>query len=89
MKEYKTPQEYLDPNLEVKKREWEKQKKGQPNKKYVTKKGFYMDYDLKVSKGIPGSSNYLFYYKMPMEIIQLGHLKEKPRSQNIERWIRN
>ena len=53
--EYRTPKEYEDPVLQVKKREWEKQKKGQPDKRYVTKKGFYMDYSLNVAKKIPSS----------------------------------
>ena len=36
----------------------EKQKKGEKDKRYLTKKGFYMDYDLKIAKTIPGSSKY-------------------------------
>ena len=61
LKEYKTPKLSVDPVLEKKKRQWEKQKKGQPDKKYVTKRGFYMDYSLKVAKDIPGASM-IFYY---------------------------
>ena len=34
------------------------QKKGvKVNDFYVTKRGFYMDYDLKVSKGVPSACN--------------------------------
>lgn len=58
MPEYKTPKIYQDAALEVQKRKWATQKKGEKTNKYVTKRGFYMDYDLKVSKSIPGSSNY-------------------------------
>ena len=55
MQEYKTPKIYQDPKLEVQKRLWASQKKGQKSDKYVTKKGFYMDYHLKVSKSVPAS----------------------------------
>ena len=58
MQEYRTPREYLDPSLQVKQREWAVQKKGEVNKKYVTKRGFYMDYDLKVGMAIPGPDKY-------------------------------
>lgn len=58
MPEYKTPRLYQDAALEVQKRKWATQKKGEKTNKYVTKRGFYMDYDLKVSKSIPGSSMY-------------------------------
>ena len=37
--------------MEVQKRAWASQKKGQKTDKYVTKKGFYMDYHIKVQKG--------------------------------------
>ena len=53
--EYKTPKIYQDPKLEVQKRVWASQKKGQKTDQYVTKKGFYMDYQLKVSKSVPAS----------------------------------
>lgn len=51
--EYHTPRLEFDADLEVKKRKWQSQKKGVKNSSYVTKRGFYMDYDLKVAKGIP------------------------------------
>lgn len=43
--------------MEVKKRKWASQKKGLKDTKYVTKRGSYMDYDLKIAKGIPSSCN--------------------------------
>lgn len=52
------PREYLDPALQVKEREWATQKKAQKDRRHVTKRGFYMDYDLKIASGIPGSSNH-------------------------------
>lgn len=60
MSEYRTPKIYQDPMLEVQKRKWATQKKGEKTNRYVTKRGFYMDYDLKVSKSIPGSGNLFF-----------------------------
>lgn len=61
MSEYKTPRIYQDAKLEQNKRKWATQKKGVPDStKYVTKRGFYMDYHIKVSKSVPGSSIYRF-----------------------------
>ena len=34
------------------------QKKGEPNTKYKTRRGFYMDYHIKVSKLVPEPSHY-------------------------------
>lgn len=53
--EYQTPRLEFDADMEVKKRKWQSQKKGIKDTKYVTKRGFYMDYDLKVAKGIPST----------------------------------
>ena len=53
--EYHTPRLELDPDLEMKKRKWESQKKGVKDNKYLTRRGFYMDYDLKVAQGIPST----------------------------------
>ena len=39
----------------MRKRKWETQKKGEKDTKYQTKRGFYMDYELKVAKGIPST----------------------------------
>lgn len=51
--QYRTPRLEVDAGLEVQKRKWLTQKKGQKDGRYVTKKGFYMDYQLKVAKGVP------------------------------------
>lgn len=59
MSEYKTPRIYQDLNMEVQKRKWATQKKGvKDSNKYVTKRGFYMDYHIKVQKYLPASSKY-------------------------------
>lgn len=50
----------MDIEKELKKRKYESQKKGEKNKLYVTKRGFYMDYDLKVGKTIPSSIDHNF-----------------------------
>ena len=42
--------------MEVQKRAWAVQKKGQKTDKYVTKRGFYMDYHIKVQKSLPSPS---------------------------------
>lgn len=39
-------------------RKWAAQEKGKKDTKYVTKKGFYMDYHIKVVKGLPAASAY-------------------------------
>lgn len=51
--EYHTPRLEVNPDLEMQKRKWESQKKGIKDNKYLTRRGFYMDYDLKVAKGVP------------------------------------
>ena len=58
--QYKTPKIYQDPKLEIQKRVWAKQEKGKKSDKYVTKKGFYMDYHIKVAKSIPASCKQIF-----------------------------
>jgi hypothetical protein len=45
----------MNVDLELKKRKWESQKKGEKDTKYLTKRGFYMDYELKVAKTIPSA----------------------------------
>lgn len=39
-------------------RKYQVQKKGEPDSKYKTKKGFYMDYYLKVMQAVPPPSHY-------------------------------
>jgi hypothetical protein len=42
----------------VKRRQYAAQKKGvKANDFYVTKRGFYMDYDIKVASALPSPSN--------------------------------
>jgi hypothetical protein len=41
--------------MEVQKRKWAEQKKGEKTNKYVTKRGFYMNYDLKNAKAVPSA----------------------------------
>lgn len=43
---------------QVQQRAFASQKKGEKNRKYVTKRGFYMDYDLKIASSIPGSNKH-------------------------------
>ena len=59
--EYQPRKDYYDPVMEVQKRKWSQQKNGvKDNMKYATKRGFYMDYDLKQAKSIPSSGKYHF-----------------------------
>ena len=88
MSQYKTPRIYQDAALEVQKRKWATQKKGQKTNKYVTKRGFYMDYDLKVSKSIPGSSN-SWIMQMCIKVNNLGHSKNSLKNQSIGKSIQN
>ena len=60
--EYKTPKIYQDPKLQIQQRIWDVQEKGKKTDKYVTKRGFYMDYDLKVSKSLPASCMFFLYF---------------------------
>jgi hypothetical protein len=55
---------YFDQKNIIKQRQYAAQKKGVKLNDYtITKKGFYMDYDLKVAKEIPSSGNNYFYFK--------------------------
>jgi hypothetical protein len=54
--EYSPDKEYLDPQRQVLLRKYASQKKGEKTTLMVTKRGFYMDYDLKVAKSVPGAS---------------------------------
>lgn len=55
MTQYRTPRLEVNADLEIQKRKWDSQKKGIKDTKYLTKRGFYMDYDLKVAKDIPST----------------------------------
>jgi len=63
--------------LQVQKVKWAEQKKGEMTNKYVTKRGFYMNYDLKNAKAVPSACSYLFYVSwswiaIAMEIYKFG-----------------
>lgn len=45
--------EYLDPIRQMNERKYANQEKGQKDNRYKTKKGFYMDYHIKVVKALP------------------------------------
>jgi hypothetical protein len=56
------PALHFDQKAIIKQRQFAAQKKGVKNNDYyVTKKGFYMDYDLKVAKDIPSPGNFNIY----------------------------
>lgn len=50
--------QYLDPNKQVLDRKYAVQEKGKKDTRYLTKRGFYMNYHIKVVKALPASSNY-------------------------------
>ena len=56
--EYNPVREYLDPRRIIQERQYAKQVKGEKDNRYVTKKGFYMDYHLKVVKALPAPGVY-------------------------------
>lgn len=56
--EYNPVREYLDPVKIMTERQYAKQEKGKKDNKYMTKKGFYMDYHIKVVKALPGPPVY-------------------------------
>ncbi len=88
MSEYRTPRIYQDPALQIQKRKWAVQEKGKKTDKYLTKRGFYMDYELKVAKSIPGSS--IFYLiQIHINLRNLGPLKNNYKCQKVEKLIRN
>lgn len=88
MPEYRAPRQYLDPNLQVLQRKWASQKKGDKNRNYVTKRGFYMDYDLKVAKSIPGSST-IYITQISMVKMNHGHSKNNQQCQNFVKLTKN
>ncbi len=53
--EYQTPKNEVNIDLQLKKRKWLTQKKAQKDGRYLTKRGYYMDYDLKVAKSVPSA----------------------------------
>lgn len=51
--QYNPVREYLDPVKQITQRKYAQQEKGKKDNKYLTKKGFYMDYHIKVVKALP------------------------------------
>lgn len=59
--QYHTPSLHFDQKRIIQDRMYASQKKGvKVNDFYVTKRGFYMDYDLKQAKGVPSSGKTLY-----------------------------
>ena len=56
--EYQPVKEYLDPRAIFSERKFRDQPKGQKDPRYVTRRGFYMDYHVKVVKELPASCTY-------------------------------
>lgn len=73
--QYQVPTLPYDYKDIIRKRQYATQKKGvKTNDFYVTKRGFYMDYSLKVGATVPGSSNN-FLNQIPIKSNSLGHIK--------------
>lgn len=58
--EYQPVREYLDPVKQITERKYLAQKKGEKDNKYLTRKGFYMDYHVKVVKALPAPNAHNF-----------------------------
>ncbi len=58
IKEYQPLREYFDYIKAQDEKKYQTQKKGQPDERYNTKRGFYMDYHLKVVGALPAPSEY-------------------------------
>lgn len=57
--QYNVPSLHFDQKNIIRQRMYSTQKKGvKVNDFYVTRRGFYMDYDLKQAKGVPSSGIY-------------------------------
>lgn len=48
----------MDPRKQIIERNYQEEGKGGTDMRYVTKRGFYMDYHIKVVKGLPAPSAY-------------------------------
>ena len=69
--QYQPPAFHFDQKSIVRDRLYASQKKGvKVNDYYVTRRGFYMDYDLKVAKSIPSSGTPPWY--------RVVHIDQKP-----------
>lgn len=56
--EYRPEREYLDPRKQITERKYAETAKGGKDPNYVTRRGFYMDYHLKVVKAVPSSAEH-------------------------------
>lgn len=56
--EYQPVQYYEDPNKQMLERKYRQTPKGGKNNNYVTKRGFYMDYHIKVVKALPSPGDH-------------------------------
>lgn len=56
--EYQPVRQYLDPVQQMNERKYSQQERGKKDTRYLTKKGFYMDYHIKVVKALPAPSVY-------------------------------
>lgn len=56
--EYKPVREYLDPRQIVTERVYQSTPKGGKDRNYVTRRGFYMDYHVKVVKALPSPADH-------------------------------
>jgi hypothetical protein len=79
--EYHTPRLEMNVDLEIQKRKWESQKKGIKDTKYLTKRGFYMDYDLKQAKAVPSPNDHGVQKEWDFEKIKKANEKFKVDSK--------
>ena len=78
MTQYDVPALHFDQKHIVQQRMYASQKKGvKVNDFYVTRKGFYMDYDLKQAKGVPSSGT-----SPPMQLCTLTRIPGTARRQS-------
>ncbi len=56
--EYQPLKEYLDPQKQVTERKYQQTPKGGKDPNYVTRRGFYMDYHIKVVKTFPSPTDH-------------------------------
>ncbi len=59
-------------------RKYSSQKKGEKDTKYKTRRGFYMDYDLKVASTVPGAGTDVLICR---EVQQYARVLERLKTQ--------
>ena len=80
--QYNVPKLHFDQKDIVKQRMYSTQKKGvKVNDFYVTRRGFYMDYDLKQAKGVPSSG--ILFLTQSFISIKIHGITEKLFSKEI------